>query len=275
MNIITLTTDFGTGDGYVGAMKGVILSLAPNATLVDISHDVFPQDVRHGARVLATATPFFPDGTIHVAVVDPGVGSVRRGIALQTARAVFVGPDNGLFTPFLHERIACVALTNPAIHRHPVSATFHGRDVFAPAAAHLINKLPLGQLGPPVDDPIALPEPKPERLSDGRLRAEIVHADGFGNLITNVGPLEWNAIREGNIRVIVGGLSLAICRTYADAAPGELLALAGSNGFLEIAVREGSAAERLGLGIGASVEVWGSKSALDDLVLGAPAVDSR
>jgi hypothetical protein len=261
MKFITLTTDFGPGDGYVGAVKGVILSLAPNVTLVDISHDVPRQNVRHGMRVLARSVPYFPKATIHVAVVDPGVGSARRGIVLQTELAVFVGPDNGLFTPFLHERIACVALTNPATHRHPVSATFHGRDIFAPVAAYLARGTPLEELGPPVDDPISLPEPKPQHLPNGRLRAEVVNVDSFGNLITNVSAVEWRLMDQDGIRVVAGGLSIAVRRTYADVAPGAVLALVGSDGYLEIAVREGNAATHLGLGVGSVVEVQGFKSA--------------
>lgn len=259
MAVITLTTDFGTSDGYVGALKGVILGLAPDVTLVDISHSVPPQDVRQGARVLAMAAPFFPVGTVHVAVIDPGVGSARRGIALQTPDATFVGPDNGLFTPFLREWSACVALTNPATHRHPVSATFHGRDVFGPVAAHLANGLPLEALGPPVQDPLSLPVPWPQRLPDGRLRAEVVSVDRFGNLVTNVRlPAgQGGAMNQGDIRIVISGESLTLHRTYTDVVPGALLALVGSDGYLEIALREGSAAEQLGLGVGARVEVWG------------------
>lgn len=276
MTIITLTTDFGTADGYVGAMKGVILSLAVDATLVDISHAVSPHDVRHGARVLGRAAPFFPNGTIHVAVVDPGVGSARRGIALQTPRACFVGPDNGLLAPFLPERTACVVLDNPALQRHPVSATFHGRDIFAPAAAHLANGLPVTALGSPANDPLALPDPQPRRLPGDRLCAEVVYVDRFGNLVTNVGPLTGlGETTMGDMRVIVSGESLAVRRTYADVAPGALLALVGSAGYLEVAVREGSAAERLGLGVGAAVEVRGLSNALDDLALGTSATDNR
>ena len=259
MTILTLTTDFGTSDGYIGALKGVILSLAPGTTLVDLSHSVPPHDVRHGARVLATAAPYYPAGTIHLAVVDPGVGSERRGIALQTPGATFVGPDNGLFTPFMRERVACVALANSATHRRPVSATFHGRDVFAPAAAHLANGLPLHELGHPVDDPQSLPAPQARRLPDGRLRAEVVSVDRFGNLATSLKlPLEQGgALDRGAVRIAIGGESLVLRSAYADVAPGALLALIGSDGCLEIALREGSAAERLGLGLGARVEVWG------------------
>lgn len=257
MPIVTLTTDFGTGDGYVGAMKGVILRLAPHVTLVDISHDVPRQDVRHCARVLATATPYFPSETIHVAVVDPGVGTSRRGIALRAPCGTFVGPDNGVFTPFLRERIACVALTNPATQLHPVSATFHGRDIFAPVAAHLANGFALRDLGPTVEDPVSNPEPQPERLAIGRLRAEVVHVDRFGNLVTNLQPSKWEAADLRNIRIVVKGLTLPVRYTYAEVEPDALLALVGSDGFLEIAVREGSAAKRLGLGVGAIVEVQG------------------
>lgn len=274
MTFVTLTTDFGTADGYVGAMKGVILGLAPNATLIDISHDVSPQDVRQGARLLATAVPYFPRGTIHVAVVDPGVGSSRRAIALETPSAILIGPDNGLFTPFLQARTACVALANPATHHHPVSATFHGRDIFAPVAAHLVNGFPLAELGPPVGDPIALPELRPQRLPDGGLRAEIVHVDHFGNLITNVGSFDWEEISRFGLRITVGGVSMAVREMYAEVEPGALLALVGSDGYLEIAVCEGSAAERLGLGVGATVEVQGLEHALDDLDLDASAFHS-
>jgi S-adenosyl-L-methionine hydrolase (adenosine-forming) len=267
--IITLTTDFGDADGYVGAMKGVILSLAPHATVIDISHAVPAQQVRHAARVLATAAPFFPPGTIHVAVVDPGVGSQRRGIALQTPTAMFVGPDNGLFSPFLRAGIACVALTNPAAHHHPVSATFHGRDIFAPVAAHLSNDMPLAALGPAVDDPVMWSEPQPQRLPGGRLRAQVIYVDRFGNLVTNVGPLSGG----GDVRVRIGGTALLVRRTYANVEPGELVALIGSSGYLEIAVRDGSAAERLGMDVGAPVEIQGGEDALDDLDTGTPVAD--
>ena len=259
MTIVTFTTDFGVADGYVGAMKGVILSLASQVTLVDISHAVPPQGVHHGARLLATAAPFFPEGTIHVAVVDPGVGSNRRGIALQTLRATFVGPDNGLFTAFLRDRIACVSLTNPATFRHPVSATFHGRDIFASVAAHLANGMPLADLGPPVCDPVCLPMPSTQPLPNGRLRGEVVYVDRFGNLVTNVRPIAREGKNLERIRIAIGDLVLDLCRTYADVRPGEPLAVVGGDGFLEIAVRDGSAAVCLDLGVGTMIEVMGFK----------------
>jgi S-adenosylmethionine hydrolase len=258
MTIITLTTDFGVTDGYVGAMKGVILNLAPNVTLVDISHAVNPHDVRHGARILATSAPEFPDGTIHVAVVDPGVGSSRRGLALRTTTAFFVGPDNGLFSPFLASKVTCVELTNRATHRRHVSHTFHGRDVFAPVAAHLANGLPINELGPPLVDPVLLIESEPVRTDGGWLVAEVVHVDRFGNLVTNLGPLLWERLEPADIRVVVGELRVPFVQTYADVAAGEVLALIGSSGYLEIAVRNGRAADFLGVGIGTAVQVWGA-----------------
>jgi len=257
MTIITLTTDFGSADGYVGAMKGVILSLAPDVALVDISHAVTPHNVRHGARILAMSAMEFPVGTIHVAVVDPGVGSARYGIALQTTRATFVGPDNGLFSPFLWDRVVCVALTNPATHRRRVSSTFHGRDVFAPVAAHLANGMPIRELGPPLEHPIALTEPQPVRMPDGWLIAEVVHVDRFGNLVTNLGPLQWEQLELAAIRVVVGKVRVPLVRTYSEVAPGGLLALIGSGGYLEIAVCQGNAADHLGVGAGTPVEVSG------------------
>jgi S-adenosylmethionine hydrolase len=259
MKIITLTSDFGLADGYVGAMKGVILDLAADARIVDISHAVSAHNVRHAVHVLATAVPFFPTGTIHLVVVDPGVGSQRRGIALRTRHATFVGPDNGVFTPFLAERTACVALTNRDTHRRSPSATFHGRDIFAPVAAHLANGLALDELGPPVLDPVSLPEAKPERRADGTVQVEIMHVDHFGNLITNLQVSEWRTEGSGleGVRVHVRSSALTVRRVYADVPTGELLALVGSGGFLEIAVREGSAARRLELTVGDSVRVSG------------------
>ncbi|NIO41926.1 MAG: hypothetical protein GTO41_18190, partial [Burkholderiales bacterium] len=204
-----------------------------------------------------------------------GVGSDRRAIALQTAFATFVGPDNGLFTSFLRQRTACVALTNAALHHHPVSATFHGRDVFAPVAAHLANGVSLFELGPPVKAPIALAQNRPQRLPDGWLRAEIVHVDRFGNLMTNVGPLTWEKVRGKDICIVASGVSVGLRATYADVAVGALVALVGSSGYLEIALRQGSAAARLGLDVGAEVDVQGLANALDDVDLDASAIHGR
>ena len=184
MPIITLLTDFGNQDGYVAAMKGVILSRAPDVTLVDITHAIAPQAVLQAAYVLAQAAPFFPTGAIHVAVVDPGVGSARRPLAIQTSTAIFVGPDNGLFTDVLDSGAvtACVHLDRPRFWRDDPSSTFHGRDIFAPIAAHLAQQVSLNILGTPINDPVRLLLPKPQRQPDGTLTGAIIHVDHFGNL---------------------------------------------------------------------------------------------
>lgn len=266
--LVTLTTDFGTADGYVGAMKGVILNIVPEARLVDISHEITPQNVRQAAYVLYTFYPFFPSHTVHLVVVDPGVGSTRRPIALRTPIGAFVGPDNGIFSYVMaREPVqALVELSDPRYRLYHVSHTFHGRDVFAPAAAHLAIGVPIAALGPPVQDPVAFPLPRLEVTPDGVV-GEVLHADRFGNVVTSVGRLVWSGDElsfepafqkagvTGQMRftaaeavVAVAGQEIAgVHRTYAEVKRGEILALVGSGGHLEIAVREGSAAQRIGL----------------------------
>jgi len=255
--VITLTTDFGQADGYVAAMKGVILDLCPEAVLVDISHEIQPQAIRQAAYVLSTAAPYFPAGAVHLVVVDPGVGSARRAIAVQTARAFYVAPDNGLLDLALTQDPAqqVVHLTAWEFQRPQVSATFHGRDIFAPAAAHLARGVAIQDMGQQID-PATLarrPARPPARRPDGAWRGEILHVDHFGNLITDIQHLpEPSAqvfIQVGGTRIV--GLS----RTFADVEPGELVAYVGSSGHLEIAVREGDATTRLGLSVGDPVIV--------------------
>jgi hypothetical protein len=254
--IITLTTDFGTRDTYVGAMKGVVLSICPNAVLVDLTHEIPPQDVRAAAYALAETAPLFPRGTVHLAVVDPGVGSDRRCVAFETAIGFFVGPDNGLFAPCL--RVSppsrAVSLENPAARRANVSATFHGRDVFAPAAAHIANGADMTGFGPILHDWVALELPKP-RVEPGHVQGEVIHVDRFGNLVTNLTEEHLPA----HLRAVEFGFSEvhALSRTFSDVEHGGLLALIGSTGSVEICVRDGSAAERFGLGRGAKVVVRG------------------
>lgn len=251
MSVITLTTDFGQSDSYVGAMKGVILGIAPQACIVDISHQAPPQDVRRAIAILQGIVPYYPPDTIHVVVVDPGVGSQRRPIAIRTAQGVFVGPDNGVFTRVIADAaasgslFAILHLDNPTYWLPAVSWTFHGRDIFAPVAAHLAAGAPFASLGTPIDDPVTLPLSQPQRLLDGRIRGQIVAVDHFGNLISDV-PAEWLASRHWRFH-IAGQLVDGLCQTYAAAAPGQLLALIGSGGQLEIAVRNGSAAQQLGV----------------------------
>jgi len=256
--LITLLTDFGTRDPYVAAMKGVILAVNPEAELVDLSHEVPPQDIAAGAFFLAAAVPYFPTGTIHLAVVDPGVGTARRGLAAKAGGHFLVGPDNGLFHLVFRETSALtvVSLENPAYFRPEVSPTFHGRDIFAPVAAHLSLGVPLPELGPPLREPVRLPFPEPV-FSDTRVEGQIVAVDRFGNLVSNI---PWEALKHWltgrPFRLHLGSLVLTnLSRTYADAAPGEALALVGSHGYLEIACNQASAAGSLGLGVGAAVTI--------------------
>ena len=241
--VITLLTDFGTADGYVAEMKGVLTTLAPGATLVDVSHEVAAHDVEAGRLALARYWRRFPAGTVHVAVVDPGVGGERTALAVWSEGRWLVGPDNGLLSPALLGRTArAVALPVPP----GAAPTFHGRDVFAPAAAALALGAPLETLGSPVEAPLVRRTPEPHRAADGSIQGEVITVDRFGNAITNfVGA-------RGGI-VEVSGSALPVQRSYESAAPGALTAVCGSTGLIEIAVREGSAAERLGLGRGSPV----------------------
>jgi hypothetical protein len=268
--IITLTTDFGLSDSYVAAMKGVILSLNPEVIIVDVSHAVRTQRVEQGAFLLEAACPYFPPGAIHLAVVDPGVGTARRAIALRTPSGVFLGPDNGILSAALPddtrsqaaeagapvplpEEVLGVALSNPRYHRQPVSDTFHGRDIFAPAAAHLSLGVPLSDLGEVVSEVFALSPFRARRQPDGGLSGRVVHIDAFGNLITNVRRED---VASRRLTVEIGGRRIAgLQRTYAE-KPG-LTALAGSSGFLEIALAGGSAAAELAADIGEPVLVHG------------------
>jgi len=241
--IITLITDFGTVDGYVGEMKGVLLSQAPGAEIVDITHDIAPQDVERGRLTLARVWRRFPSGTIHVVVVDPGVGSSRAAIAVASDGRFLVGPDNGVLSPALliaSARAVSLDVTDGA------SATFHGRDIFAPAAAALACGASIDALGREMASPIIRRTPEPTRRADGALEGEVIVIDRFGNAITNLIGLRGGVVDAG--RAIV-----PIRRTYAEANVGEPVAVVGSTGFIEIAVRDGDAARTLGLTRGARV----------------------
>lgn len=254
--IITLLTDFGLRDAYTGVMKGVILGVCPEARLVDLSHEVPPQNVAAGALLLRSAAPYFPAGTIHVAVVDPGVGGRRAAILVQTPRAIFVGPDNGLLHPaataFGVQRV--IELSRSEYHLPEVSRTFHGRDVFAPVAAHLACGVAPDAFGAPRPGLRPLSLPLPSRTADG-VRGEVIHVDHFGNLVTNL--TRQDIVFPGReVSVSIAGVApIPLVGTYDEAEVGELLALIGSGGNLEIAVRQGSAAERLVAAPGAAVLV--------------------
>ena len=256
--LITLLTDFGTRDAYVASLKGVILSLNPTAQLVDLSHEVPPQDIRAGAFILAEAAACFPPGTIHLGVVDPGVGGRRRALAARCRGHYWVGPDNGLFHLIFDHApdLVMVSLENPAYFRPQVSATFHGRDIFAPVAAHLSLGVDLDRCGPRITDPVSLNFPDPG-FSPEAIRGEIVYVDRFGNLVTNIRVAEVTSrLAEPGWRLKAGTLSLrGLARTYTDAASGEFLALEGSHGFIEIACAMDNAARRLQAGVGLAVEI--------------------
>jgi S-adenosylmethionine hydrolase len=246
--IITLTTDFGTRDAYVAEMKGVMLDIAASAGqalhLIDISHEIAAHDVTEGALALDAAVPYFPRGSIHVAVVDPGVGTDRRGLVVRSERALFVGPDNGLFTPFLDRSASWQAweLRAEEYRLAAVSRTFHGRDIFAPAAAHLAAGVAPERFGPPVRDPVKLSWPTVRAVA-GAIAGAVLHVDRFGNLVTSI-RAETLADVGQDARIRLGGRPLSLVGTYGELEAGQAGALVGSSGRLEIAVREGSAAAR-------------------------------
>ena len=238
--LVTLLTDFGTLDGYVGAMKGVILSRAPDATLVDLTHDIPPHDVWSGAWALREAARSFPAGAIHVAVVDPGVGTARRPILVEHAGQVFVGPDNGVLS-LASSGGRARHLDRSELHHPQVSRTFHGRDIFAAVAGHLAAGLPPADCGTPIADWLRLEELAPSSAANG-VRGAVIHVDRFGNLVTNITTLAAGA----RVEVEGGPSAVPLRATFGDVAPGEWVAYLGSSGRLELAVREGSAAARLG-----------------------------
>ena len=256
--VIALLSDFGTRDHYAGTMKGVILNICPDATLVDITHDVPAHDVLDGALQLAAAARYFPAGTIFLAVVDPGVGSSRRGIAAEAGDYRFVAPDNGVLTAVLREWTPkkVVELTERRYARPTVSRTFEGRDRFAPAAGWLAKGIQLTALGRPAADYQRIDIPLP-LIEDSRTVGVVLRVDRFGNLVTNIDrrAVESTA-RSGTMEVLAGGHTVGrLVATYADIQPGEICALFGSTDHLELAANSESAADRLKLGRGAVIEV--------------------
>ncbi len=253
--IVTLLTDFGLADGYVGQLKGALLAVAPQAVVVDVTHEVPAQDVRTGAFHLWAAVSAFAAGAIHVAVVDPGVGSRRRAIAARARRGdVFVGPDNGLLGPAIDRLgglVAAVELREPRFWRTEISGTFHGRDVFAPVAAHLSRGVAMEALGPKLstlDRSIVFPEPQRQGQS---LSGEVLHVDIYGNLITNL-P---GSLLPPSFEVRVGTRRIPRATSYSAVEKGALLALVGSSGLLEISVRDGDARRLLRARVGTRVAV--------------------
>jgi S-adenosylmethionine hydrolase len=268
--VITLTTDFGLADAYVAAMKGVVLGINPGARLVDICHTIKPQDVSQAAFILSMVWEFFPRRTVHLVVVDPGVGTGRRAVILRTPEADFVAPDNGVLSYILQRYcgdipgdkarsvklgagLEAVAITESRFWRSPVSATFHGRDIFAPVAVYLSLGTPLSEFGEAIDSLTALPLPRPHRAPDGTLTGNILHIDSFGNLITSVKSSDLPARGASIIVQVCGETIHGLSRTYGTG--GGLLALVGSSDYLEIALPGGDAGAFLGARVGDEVKI--------------------
>lgn len=272
-SIITLTTDFGYNDPYVAAMKGVILSINPNATIIDISHSIEPQNILQGAFILNAAYRFFPKDAVHMAIVDPGVGSERQKIIVKTATAFFTAPDNGILSYVIDELFSlegvsawhnqglqkvifktgleAVAISDPRFWRHPVSPTFHGRDIFAPVAAALSLGISMYEFGEKIDSLHVLPLPKPFRDSQGNLIGQVLHVDRFGNLITNIKTID---LPGKDVVVEVGKHSIRGLSDYYAQGTG-IMAIPGSSGYLEVSLRDGSACHFLGMNVGDEVRV--------------------
>jgi len=245
--IITLTTDFGLRDPYVAEMKAVILNISPDTSIVDMSHEVEKFNLRMGAYFLASAAHYFPKGTIHVAVVDPGVGTKRKAILIKTRHGCYVGPDNGVMAlAAKNQGIEHVyEITNRKLMLSRISGTFHGRDIFAPAAAHLANGTPATEFGAEIRE-IVTPEFAKVVRRENLLVGEVLHVDGFGNVITNFGEKELELMKIGdsiNVKLGKVWLKMKVCRAYAEAKPQEPLAIIGSHNFLEVSITQGNAAK--------------------------------
>lgn len=261
--IVALLTDFGGRDHYAGAVKGAILSACREATIVDIGHDLPPHDVLDAAFAVWAAHRAFPAASVFLAVVDPGVGSDRRPLALEAGGYRFVGPDNGIFSLVLSEHAEARVhhITNAGLFRHEVSPTFHGRDVFGPVAGHLAGGMPIDQVGPAVGDPVRLPSEPVLRRTESEWEAQVVHIDRFGNLTTNMSAADLQEVLSNvsgdpsQVVVQVESMVLPLVRSYFELPEGEGCALLGSSGRLEVAVSRGSAARTMGATKGAPVRV--------------------
>jgi S-adenosylmethionine hydrolase len=273
-SIITLTTDFGYDDAYVAAVKGAILSINPDANVIDISHSIKPQNILQAAFILSVAYRYFPKQTIHMAIVDPGVGSERQGIILKTHSAIFVAPDNGILSYIIDDLVSvenhalteqshdlkemvfkkgleAAAITDPRFWRHPVSSTFHGRDIFAPVAASLSLGISIYEFGEKINSLHVLPIPRPSLDSEGNLVGQILHVDRFGNLITNI---KGNDLPGKNVVIEVAGYCIQGISDYYAQNKG-VMAIMGSSGYLEVSLRDGSACDFLGTAVGDEIKV--------------------
>jgi hypothetical protein len=261
IRVLTFTTDFGLSDPFVGIMHGVVLNIQPETRIVDISHAVTSYDIFDGAWTIAQAYRFFPPRTVHVVVVDPGVGSSRRPIVVETDNHIFVAPDNGVLS-LIETREPKFVVRHVTAQRYflqPVSQTFHGRDVFAAVAGWLSKGVSPAEFGPQITDYVRKPLPQVERVGEGSLRGLVMKVDKFGNLITNIGELDAPSLFESrgrDVSILVAGQTITrLARSYADGGDDELFAIVGSSGYLEIAAKQASAAEKLAAGVGTPVGV--------------------
>jgi S-adenosylmethionine hydrolase len=255
--LITLTTDFGTSDHFVGTMKGVILGIAPKVTIVDITHEIRPYDVNAAAHEIAQSWKYFPKGSIHVAIVDPGVGSDRRPILVEAERHFFIGPDNGLFSRIYDAtRHKVRIISNPRVMLKQISRTFHGRDIFAPAAAHLASGKTPSQFGELIRDYVRPLTLGPSQIGEHAWRGTILKVDRFGNLITNFSADTFASMKTRPFEVRLGRTRIRrLALNYAETQPGELFVIEGSSGYLEIGANQASACSQTGCGAGAPVEL--------------------
>jgi S-adenosylmethionine hydrolase len=259
MTIITLTTDFGLRSGFAGVMQGVIYNIAPQVQILDITHFIAPQDIREGAYTLSRAVPFFPKGTVHLYIVDPGVGTMRRPLAARLGDHFFIGPDNGLLTLLIEDaeqnrlQIEFIHLDRPQFWLPKVSRTFHGRDIFSPVAAHLASGVPLGEMGTPFSDPVRLEMPHPRQTDTGWI-AHITSIDTFGNLTTDL-PISLVPDPSDVLFRIGDSEVRGIADSYGHKQPGDLIAVVDSEEFIELAIVNGNAAHTLDVKAGDAVEV--------------------
>ncbi|HLW85536.1 MAG TPA: SAM-dependent chlorinase/fluorinase [Candidatus Sulfotelmatobacter sp.] len=264
---VTLTTDFGTNDHFVGAMKGVILDIVPEAQIVDISHAVQPFDVLDGALTISQAYSYFPSATVHLVVVDPGVGTARRPIIASSDKYHFVAPDNGVLSLIYaqEERMSVRHISSDHYFLQPVSNTFHARDIFSPVAAYLAKQVDSHKFGDEIEDYARFAAPKPKAAGENRMRAVVLKVDRFGNLITNITPKDAPMLFGADpvpFKLVVGNKEITVIRQlYAEGAAGEVFAIMGSMGFLEIAANRGAAAQITGAGKGSEVSIILSEGA--------------
>jgi len=259
--VVTFTTDFGLSEPFVGIMHGVVLNINPEASVVDVCHAIASYDVFDGAWSIAQSYRFFPPRTVHVVVVDPGVGSERRPIIVETDDYIFVAPDNGVLSlvEAREQKFVVRHVTADRYFLQPVSQTFHGRDIFAPVGAWLSKGVAPAEFGPEISDYVRLPLRQVEHVGENSLRGEVVKVDKFGNLITNIGELDAPALfasQPSPVSILIAGETISgVCKSYAEGEDDKLFAIIGSSGYLEIAARQASAAEKLAAGVGTPVGV--------------------